>query len=170
MNWAWQQKPSPTLKLVLMALSDAANDYGICWPSVSTVATKCCVSGRTVRRVMQKLVEGGLLLSEQRYRKDGSCSSNRYRLQLEGGDNLTLAHDFRDTTPGQPEGRPNHSNAVGVTGNRLAHRLPRESGRVTTQRSAVVTRAAILLTARACDWILRLQRDFVFLYCALNRF
>ena len=95
MNWAWQQKLSPTPKLILMALCDAANDYGVCWPSVSTVATKCCVSVRTVRRVMQKLVERGLLLSEQRYRKDGSCSSNRYRLQLEGGDNchrpLTLA-------------------------------------------------------------------------------
>ncbi|MGB5717775.1 MAG: helix-turn-helix domain-containing protein [Gammaproteobacteria bacterium] len=72
-----------------------------CWPSVSTVATKCCVSIRTVRRVMQKLVKRGLLLSEQRYRKDGSCSSNRYRLQLEGGDNLTPAPDSRDTTPGQ---------------------------------------------------------------------
>ena len=77
MNWAWDQQLSPTPKLILMALADAANDYGVCWPSVSTVARKCCVSVRTVRRVMQKLAARRMLLTEQRYRKDGSCSSNR---------------------------------------------------------------------------------------------
>ena len=116
MNWAWQQKLSPTPKLILMALADAANDFGVCWPSVSTVATKCCVSVRTVRRVIQKLVERGLLLSEQRYRKDGSCSSNRYRLQLEGGDNLTSAPDSHDITPGQGcEGSPDTGDIPGTT-------------------------------------------------------
>jgi len=84
-----------------MALADAANDDGICWPSVSTVATKCCVSVRTVRRVMQKLVDRGLLLSEQRYRKDGSCSSNRYQLRLEAGDRLSPAAGHGDVIPGQ---------------------------------------------------------------------
>ncbi|MEN8207250.1 MAG: helix-turn-helix domain-containing protein [Pseudomonadota bacterium] len=82
--------------------ADAANDFGVCWPSVSTVATKCCVSIRTVRRVMQKLVDRRLLLSEQRYRKDGSCSSSWYRLRLEGGDRLSPAPDPCDTTPGHP--------------------------------------------------------------------
>jgi hypothetical protein len=116
MNWAWQQKLSPTPKLILMALADAANDFGVCWPSVSTVATKCCVSIRTVQRVMQQLVERGLLLSEQRYRKDGSCSSNRYRLQLEGGDRLSPAPDPCDTTPGQGcEGSPDTGDIPGTT-------------------------------------------------------
>jgi hypothetical protein len=116
MNWAWQQKLSPTPKLILMALADAANDFGVCWPSVSTVATKCCVSIRTVRRVMQKLVAHGLLRSEQRYRRDGSCSSNRYRLQLEGGDKLSPAPDPCDTTPGQGcEGPPDTSDIPGTT-------------------------------------------------------
>jgi len=104
MNWAWQQKLSPTPKLILMALADAANEYGVCWPSVSTVATRCCVSIRTVRRVMQTLVDRGLLHSEQRYRTDGSCSSNRHRSLLEGGDKLSPAPDARDRTPGQPQG------------------------------------------------------------------
>jgi response regulator of citrate/malate metabolism len=96
MNWAWDQKLSPTPKLILMALVDAANGFGVCWPSVSTVARKCCVSVHTVRRVMQELVGRRLLLTEQRYRKDGSCSSNRYRLQLEGGDRLSPAPDPSD--------------------------------------------------------------------------
>jgi response regulator of citrate/malate metabolism len=88
MNWAWQQALKPVPKLVLMALADAADDQGICWPSVATVAGKVGVSTRTVRRVMQALISGKLLAAEQRYRSDGSCSSNRYRLSLAGGDKL----------------------------------------------------------------------------------
>lgn len=91
MNWAWRQKLKPVPKLVLMALADAADDNGICWPSVATVAAKCNVSTRTVRRVMQTLSAQDLLVSEQRYRQDGSRSSNRYRLLLAGGDNLSPA-------------------------------------------------------------------------------
>lgn len=116
MNWAWQQQLSPTPKLILMALADAANDYGVCWPSVLTVATKSCVSVRTVRRVMQKLVKRGLMISEQRYRKDGSCSSNRYRLWLEGGDRMSPAPESHNTTPGQRcEGPPDASDIPGTT-------------------------------------------------------
>jgi len=112
MNWVWQQKLPPTPKLVLMALADAANDYGVCWPSVSMVATKCCVSIRTVRRVIQKLVKRGLMRSEQRYRKDGSCSSNRYRLRLEGGGRLSPAPESRDTPPGQQCEGPSDANGI----------------------------------------------------------
>ena len=101
MNWAWQQPLSPALKLILMALSDAADDSGICWPSVSSVAVKCNLSTRTVRRGIQALIASGLLVSEPRYRKDGSCSSNRYRLQLTGGDKLSRAPVRADSTPGQ---------------------------------------------------------------------
>ena len=102
MNWAWHQKLKPVPKLVLMALADAADDIGVCWPRVSTVAAKCNVSTRTVRRVMQTLAAQGLLVSEQRYRKDGSCSSNRYRLLLAGGDNLSPAPVAAVSTPGHP--------------------------------------------------------------------
>ena len=116
MNWAWQQQLSPTPKLILMALADAANDNGVCWPSVTTVATKCCVSIRTVRRVMQTLVDRELMISEQRYRKDGSCCSNRYRLLLEGGDKLSPAPGSCDSTPGQGcEGPPDTGDIPGTT-------------------------------------------------------
>ena len=100
MNWAWQQSLSPNLKLILMALSDAADDDGICWPSVSMLAKKCNVSTRTVRRGLQSLIENGLLVSEPRYRNDGSNSSNRYRLQLGGGDKLSPTPDSGDRPPG----------------------------------------------------------------------
>lgn len=102
MNWAWHQSLKPVPKLVLMALADAADDSGVCWPRISTVAAKCNVSTRTVRRVMQTLTARDLLVSEQRYRKDGSCSSNRYRLLLARGDKLSPAPVTTDGAPGHP--------------------------------------------------------------------
>jgi hypothetical protein len=116
MNWAWQQALKPVPKLVLMALADAADDEGICWPSVATLASKVGVSTRTVRRVMQELICGKLLTAEQRYRSDGSCSSNRYRLSLVGGDKLSPAPDASDTTPGQAcQGPPDTGVIPGTT-------------------------------------------------------
>ena len=116
MNWAWHQALRPVPKLVLMALADAADDQGICWPSVATLASKVGVSTRTVRRVMQELISGKLLAAEQRYRSDGSCSSNRYRLSLAGGDKLSPAPDASDTTPGQAcQGAPDTGVIPGTT-------------------------------------------------------
>ncbi len=99
-NWAWRQDLKPVPKLTLVALAEAANDRGVCWPSVATIAVKVGVSTRTVRRVIQLLINCKLLAVEQRYRSDGSCSSNAYRLSLEGGDNLSPAPDRGDSTPG----------------------------------------------------------------------
>ena len=50
MNWAWRQNLPSTAKLVLLALADAADDEGNCWPSVATIAGKAGVTTRTVRR------------------------------------------------------------------------------------------------------------------------
>lgn len=116
MNWAWHQDLKPVPKLVLMALADAADDQGICWPSVATVATKVGVSTRTVRRVMQGLVRCQLLTAESRHRSDGSCSSNRYRLLMGGGDRLSPAPDGGDTTPGHlHQGPPDTGVIPGTT-------------------------------------------------------
>ena len=101
MNWAWRQALTPTLKLVLMALADAADDQGICWPSVSTLAKKCTVSTRTVQRSLRVLIDSGLLIAEARQRRDGSSTSNRYRLLIAGGDNLSPPREAGDTRPGQ---------------------------------------------------------------------
>jgi hypothetical protein len=86
MNWAWRQQLTPTAKLVLMSLANAADDHGVYWPSVPTVTR--------------------------------------------------LAHCFCTV----------------------------RSALVTTERSGVVTRAAMSETTRVCGWISGLQRDDVFLY------
>jgi hypothetical protein len=65
---------------------------------------------------MQELISGKLLAAEQRYRSDGSCSSNRYRLTLAGGDKLSPAPDASDTTPGQVcQGAPDTGVIPGTT-------------------------------------------------------
>jgi len=115
MNWAWRQRLSPTPKLVLMALADAADDHGVCWPSVATLSGKCTVSPRTVQRVLRMLVEQQLLVAEARHRQNGACSSNRYRLAVKGGDNLSPP-DTDVTTPCQPcQGPPDNGVTPGTT-------------------------------------------------------
>lgn len=142
MNWAWRQVLKPVPKLVLMALADIADDEGICWPSMSTMAAKCNVSTRTIRRSIHLLVVRGLLVVEQRYRKDGSNSSNLYRLRLRGGDKLSPPPGRCDSTPGHgcqgdpdtsvipitTKGTINQSQPLQETSNGVAASEPMECG------------------------------------------
>lgn len=65
-------------KFVLLALADYADEENQCFPSAQTIAEKCCLSKRTVQRVIAKLEEDGYITKMQRTRKDGSLSSNHY--------------------------------------------------------------------------------------------
>jgi pyocin large subunit-like protein len=98
-DWALRQDLRSTPKFVLMVLADAANGQGVCWPRVSLIAGRVGASKRTIQRAIQLLVRRGLITVEQRYRDDGSCSSNLYRLLLEGDDKVSLPPDRGDTTP-----------------------------------------------------------------------
>ena len=88
MNWVWTRRLRPSIKFVLLALADAADDNGICWPSIPTLANKTCLDDRSVQRILSNVKRDGLLDVERRYRKDGTPTSNRYRLtmQIGGGD------------------------------------------------------------------------------------
>lgn len=89
MNWVWSLRLKPTPKFVLLALADAADDKGYCWPSVPTLARKTCLDDRSVQRILGRLKAEGLLQVQQRFRKDGSPTSNGYRLPLTApGDKL----------------------------------------------------------------------------------
>ena len=83
MSWAWLIKLSPTAKLVLLSLADSADDSGICWPSHPTLACKCTLTDRTVRRVLIQLRAKELVFVEPRFRSNGSRTSNRYRLPVD---------------------------------------------------------------------------------------
>jgi len=109
-TWAWRQQVKSTERLLLVALADMADDHGVCWPSVATLAERCARSTRTVQRVLQTLASANLICCEQRQRADGSSTSNRYVLQL-GGDILTGAPDT-DVAGGCHGRRPPHDTGV----------------------------------------------------------
>jgi Helix-turn-helix domain len=102
MTWAWQISLSPTPKLLLMALADIADDTGLCWPSHTTLAAKCSLTDRTVRRVLVLLKRKSLILVEHRFKADGSRTSNRYRLAIDTPpDNMSGGSVTRGKGPGQ---------------------------------------------------------------------
>ncbi len=82
MTWAWSVTLPPTSKLVLMALADIADDRGVCWPSHPTLAAKCSLTDRTVRRILVLLQAHKLVVVEPRFKATGSQTSNRYRLAV----------------------------------------------------------------------------------------
>lgn len=48
-------------RLVLLAIADAADDDGVCWPSVPTLARKAGLSPRTCHRVLDALRQKGVV-------------------------------------------------------------------------------------------------------------
>lgn len=65
---------------VYIYLSGRANQDGICWPSIPTIAKDLKLSESTVHRAINDLRKAKLLQTEQRYRENGGCSSQRYIL------------------------------------------------------------------------------------------
>ena len=76
MTWAWDlEELDPLPKMVLLALADQANDQGYCWPSQATLAARCSMGERTVRRHLKALQELGLITSEVRSSTSGRRSN-----------------------------------------------------------------------------------------------
>lgn len=68
MSQCWPlQQLSVTQKAVLISLADQANDAGVCWPSMGSIAKRCCMSERAVRTAMDHLESVGLLTRERRF-------------------------------------------------------------------------------------------------------
>jgi hypothetical protein len=112
MTWAWSIALPPTSKLVLMALADIADDLGVCWPSHPTLAAKCSLTDRTLRRVLCLLQAQKLVFIQPRFKTDGSRTSNRYqwavdtpRDKLSGGTWTPVAGGSGHKCPGAPDTR-----------------------------------------------------------------
>lgn len=65
MSLVWDISLPASEKIVLLALADNANDEGICWPSIATIARKSSKSERTVQAAIQSLKEAGLLSRQE---------------------------------------------------------------------------------------------------------
>lgn len=71
MNRIWWREDIPMMeKFVAMALADAADDEGVAYPAVATIALKCSCSERAVQKSVKALCGKGLL--RRRERKDRS--------------------------------------------------------------------------------------------------
>ena len=82
MTWAFSLPLEPRAKLTLLAIADHADDEGVAWPSRDRVAEKSSQSRATVIRRIKDLEELGLLALFQRFRKDGSQTTDEIRLDL----------------------------------------------------------------------------------------
>lgn len=82
MNLAWDIKMSPTMKLVLLAMCDWANDTGFCFPSMLTLANKACISKRQCQRIMSELIAMTLIAVVGN--QQGGTGSRRYQINVAG--------------------------------------------------------------------------------------
>ncbi|WP_422674115.1 DnaT-like ssDNA-binding domain-containing protein [Billgrantia antri] len=89
MNWAWDVQLSylnerdnkAGRRLLLVALGDNANEEGVCWPAISTLARRCESSTKSVRRWLREFEEYQLLSIQPRRNAAGQ-TSNLYQLRL----------------------------------------------------------------------------------------
>ena len=90
MSMVWDiKKLTPMQKLILLKLADNADDSGVCWPSLETIAGACGCSSRTVMRSIDKFKDQGILSSTRRYNK-----SNKYYFNT---DTVSLLKSNSDT-------------------------------------------------------------------------
>ncbi len=66
---------------VYIYLADRANKEDACWPAIPTIARELKLSESTVRRALRDLKRAELLDREARFRENGACSSNLYRVR-----------------------------------------------------------------------------------------
>lgn len=66
MSLVWSLDLADSQKIVLLALADCANDEGVCWPSMASLAKKCSKGERTVQGVIKDLVLAGHLTRVER--------------------------------------------------------------------------------------------------------
>ena len=65
MSAVWELDLQASEKLVLLALADNANDEGLCWPSIATIARKCGKGDRSVQQAIQELQKLGHLTRDE---------------------------------------------------------------------------------------------------------
>jgi hypothetical protein len=65
MSQCWPLQMPPTQKAVLISLADNANDHGVCWPSIPTIAMRTCFSERAIQGAIKWLETNGALKADR---------------------------------------------------------------------------------------------------------
>lgn len=112
--------PGPTHKLILIMLADYANNEGVCWPSLATMATYSQLSRRQIQRILKDLRDGGLL---EIAKPATGVLATMYRVRGDkltplGGDTMTPQGRHHDTPGVTPTSPPYISETINETINR----------------------------------------------------
>lgn len=67
-------------RLVLLAIADNANDEGVCWPAITTIARKANISRAYAKQLVHELRDDGYIQITRRPRKDNRDETNLYRI------------------------------------------------------------------------------------------
>jgi hypothetical protein len=89
-------------KIVLLSLSDNANDEGVCWPSMPTMCRRCDLSDRSIQRAILDLEAGGHVT-----RKERPGRSSVFMVHPRHG----VTPDTVTPTPDTVTGDPRHGDA-----------------------------------------------------------
>lgn len=87
MSKVWPMQMPMVAKAVYISLADNANDHGVCWPSIPTIAKRVCAAERTVFKAIKWLEENQLLVKEPSQGK-----STRYKLTPDARSPLNDVH------------------------------------------------------------------------------
>jgi hypothetical protein len=91
MNEVWMREDlNATQKIVMLALSDWANDEGLCWPSIDRLGQKTSMAGRSVQRIIRELENMGFVKRDEVIGR-----GNRYWILAP----LTECHPRHSVTP-----------------------------------------------------------------------
>lgn len=104
MSACWPlQGMSPAQKAVLISLADQANDQGVCWPAVDSIATRCCLSKRAVQQAIKWLRSVGIVSVEERQGR-----STMYSVTPAASAPITVIEPTREPS-GEPSPLPTRS-------------------------------------------------------------
>lgn len=81
-NWAIQQALQAPEKPVLLALANRANNKGIAFPGMRSMAFDLGISERTVSRAIKRLEEKGLITRKLQHNRKGQYPHNSYTLNM----------------------------------------------------------------------------------------
>lgn len=119
MTWAFDQELPPNEKLLLLAIADHADAEGFCYPGQRGLARKVSMSERTVRTLIGKLEERGVIIRERRQTETGQRRNDGYKLvpnwtlpaKSAGGPTGKSEGAYRQTVAGteQPSEEPDNN-------------------------------------------------------------
>src|SRR3954466_2072764 len=92
LNRIWNDHSLPPgPRLILLALSEFADEANSCYPSVQTLQRMTSFGESTVRQHLSWLEDNGYIESQRRRRQNGSQTSNRFTFLLDSLQNLDPA-------------------------------------------------------------------------------